>query len=669
MKNAELLAPAGGEAALYAAVAAGADAVYLGADRFSARSGADNFSLDNLGKYIDYCHIRGVKVHLAANTLVKESERAEFLRYVTEAYNMGIDAVIIQDIGMAMRIKDALPDLSLHASTQMTVSTPEGACELARRGYERIVLARELTAEEILSIRRATDAEIEVFVHGALCWCYSGQCLMSSVIGRRSGNRGMCAQPCRLPYSLMKDGECKKKGYLMSPRDLCLAEEVGRLCEIGVDSFKIEGRLKSEQYVATAVGVYRKCIDGAALTDRDRGALLGSFNRSGFTKGWYGGTKDFMSGSTPSNVAKNEILPEYARFTEKGEIRKVGVNIFAQAKLGEPLAVTMIDCDKNAVTATGSVCAEIARNKPLDRERLAAQLTKLGGVCFTAEGCEIEIDESISLPISEINAVRRAACDMLEKKRAVHPEKATAPEAILRKMRARRERQYITAVCRTKAQADAALAAGADRICAGEEIIGRLPEEAFKISLCSGVGAKASGKRVMVMNTAQQAAAATDAELYGGFRLNITNSDSAAELGGMKSVCLSPELGLKDIKQIQTDMPAEVIAYGRLPLMIMRRCPAKGVCRGEGGYSLTDRRAENFAVMCGEGCTSELVNSKPIYMADKLEDLKNSGVDGLQLWFTTESAEQTYEIVSDYKNGSAAPPENFTRGHFYRGMI
>lgn len=669
MRNAELLAPAGGEAALYAAVAAGADAVYLGADRFSARSGADNFSLANLGKYIDYCHIRGVKVHLAANTLVKEYERTEFLRYVTEAYNMGIDAVIIQDIGMAMRIKDALPDLALHASTQMTVSTPEGACELERRGYERIVLARELTADEIAGIRAATDAELEVFVHGALCWCYSGQCLMSSVIGRRSGNRGMCAQPCRLPYSLMKDGECKKKGYLMSPRDLCLAEEVGKLCEIGIDSFKIEGRLKSEQYVATAVGVYRKCIDGADFAQSDRNALLGSFNRSGFTKGWYGGAKDFMSGDTPSNIAKNEIQPEYARFTKKGEIRKVGLDIFAQARLGEPLAVTLIDSDKNAVTATGSICAEPAKNKPLDRERLAAQLTKLGGGCFAAESCEIEMDENISLPIGEINAVRRAACDMLEKKRAAHPEKVVPPEAIRREMRDVCNRQYITAVCRTREQAEAAAAAGADRICAGEKIISALPENVFGINLCSGVGAKASGRRVMVMNTAQQAVASAQAELYGGFRLNIANSDSASEFENMKSVCLSPELSLKDIKQIRTSVPAEVIAYGRLPLMIMRRCPAKDVCRGEGGYSLSDRRAENFAVMCGEGCTSELVNSKPIYMADKLGDLKNSGIDGLQLWFTTENAEQTYGIVSDYKNGSDAPPENFTRGHFYRGML
>lgn len=667
-KRAELLAPAGGEKALFAAVAAGADAVYLGADRFSARSGADNFSLGNLGKYIDYCHVRGVRVHMAANTLVKEHERADFLRYVTEAYNMGIDAVIIQDIGMAMHLRSALPGLELHASTQMTVSTPEGAKALERLGFGRIVLSRELTKDEIKEIRAATDAELEVFVHGALCWCYSGQCLMSSIIGRRSGNRGMCAQPCRLPYTVIKDGKGVKSGYPMSPRDLCLADEVRGLCDMGIDSFKIEGRLKSEQYVATTVGVYRKCIDGGAVSDGDMRALMGTFNRSGFTKGWYGGAKNFMSGASPSNMAKNEIAPEYARFVHPGEVRRVPADIYAQVKLGEPLEVTMLDRDGNAATARGSVCAESARMKALDADRLSVQLTKLGESCFYAASCEVSIDDGTALPVSEINAVRRAACALLAEQRAKKHAPAEIVCAAPSGVRGEVEEQYITAVCRTREQAMAAVAAGADRICAPESALAAVPEGAVKITLLRGVGADKADGNVMVMNTAQ-VGMADKCGLFGGFRLNITNSESAAVFGDFKAVCLSPELNLRDIKQLATVQNAEVIAYGKLPLMIMRRCPAKDICRGGGGYSLRDRRGEEFAIMCGRGCTSELLNSKPIYMADKLGDLRRAGINGLQLWFTDEGAKETARIISDYKNGTDKPIENFTRGHFYRGMV
>lgn len=668
MRKAELLAPAGGKKALYAAVAAGADAVYLGADRFSARSGADNFSLNNLAKYIDYCHVRGVKVHLAANTLVKEYERADFLRYVTEAYNMGIDAVIIQDIGMAMHLRDAVSKLALHASTQMTVSTAEGARELERLGFQRIVLARELERREIEKIRAATKAELEVFVHGALCWCYSGQCLMSSIIGRRSGNRGMCAQPCRLPYALMKNGKSVTSGYLMSPRDLCLADEVRALCDIGIDSFKIEGRLKSEQYVATAVGVYRKCIDGRTVEDSDMRALAGAFNRSGFTKGWYGGAKDFMSGTTPSNVAKNEISPEFARYVRGGEVRRIPVDIFAELRTGEPLKVTMLDRDGNAAAAGGSVCAERARTKALDSDRLREQLTKLGESCFCAESCEVSIDDGLALAVGEINAVRRRACAILEEQRAKRPARIELVSAAPTSIRGEVKKQYITAVCRSREQALAAIAGGADRLCAPENVLAAVEDDVFKITLSAGVGAAVSGKNAMVMNTAQIGAAGEE-RLFGGFRLNITNSESAAAYKKLESVCLSPELNLKDIKKTPTVCPAEVIAYGRLPLMIMRRCPAKGVCRGEGGYSLRDRRGEEFTLMCGAGCVSELLNSKPIYMADRLDDLRRAGIDGLQLWFTTETAHETEKIVADYKNGTTEPIENFTRGHFYRGMV
>lgn len=665
MRTPELLAPAGGRAALIAAVQSGADAVYLGADRFSARSGADNFTLDTLGEWIDYCHLRGVKVHLAANTLVTEREINDFIHYVSEAYRLGIDAVIIQDLGMAERIKQLLPELELHASTQMTVSTAEGVKALEERGFSRVVLARELTAEEIRRIRQTTDIELEMFVHGALCFSYSGQCLMSSIIGQRSGNRGMCAQPCRLPYELVSNGKTAAQGYLMSPKDLCLLDSIADLVALGIDSFKIEGRLKSAGYVATAVGVYRKAIDGIAVTDSDRAALLDAFNRSGFTEGWYGGGKNMMSGSSPSNVAAGKTAAEYAKFTDvNANYRKIGIDIFAELKEGMPLSVTFLDGDGNSAAAFGEIPAERAERVPLTYERLKTQLEKLGSSVFEAKSCEITLEDGIVIPIGEINAVRRAAAEQLAAKRLERVNREIKPFS--KELAKRTAKQmYLVAVCRTKEQVQAAKKCGVERVISPQEL-----EDTVMLANAVGIGKAPESDGVMVMNLAQSRAFSGKKQ-FGGFRLNVTNSETLAALSNMAAVTLSPELNLKDIKEIVGDTPCEVIAYGRLALMLMRKCPsqASGKCSGRGGFSLLDRRKESFPIVCGEGCTSQLLNSKPIYMADKLSDLANAGVDGLQLWFWEESAEEVTRIIGEY-SGKREPilPKEFTRGHFYRGF-
>lgn len=668
MNKTELLAPAGNPKMLRAAVQSGADAVYLGADRFSARGSAENFGIDTLGEWIDYCHLRGVRVHLAANTLIKERERADFISYISEAYAMGIDAVIIQDIGMATRVKELMPNLELHASTQMTVTTAEAANELKSRGFSRVVLARELTKKEIFDIRQKTDAELEVFVHGALCYSYSGQCLMSSIIGRRSGNRGLCAQPCRLMYELMQNGRKVNKGYLLSPKDLCLIDDIKDLADMGIDSFKIEGRLKSEGYVATAVGVYQKALSGGKITDGDIKALLDVFNRSGFSKGWYGGGKDMMSGESPSNIAAGIASPEYEKYTaDNANLRKVGVSIFAELKEGKPLTVTMLDGDGNAVTETGTVKAEKARSAPLDGERLAAQLGKLGDSVFSAERTETDIDEGIIIPISEINAVRRLAAEKLSRMRM--QTNRTRPEIYTPKRAGKKKHEsYIVAVCKTREQAEAASKCGVKRIVAPRGIIEKIKTEAETAELMPAIG---TGKEpvtdaVMIQNLAQVSKCGKG--IIGGHRLNITNSESADVFSSFDAVTLSPELNLKDISEIAADVPLEVIAYGRLPLMLMRRCPA--VCGGKGGMSLSDRRGEEFPISCGEGCISELMNSKPVYMADKLDEIKEAGVSGLQLWFYDENADEVTDIIGRYRGErDSAPPEDFTRGHFYRGFL
>lgn len=673
MNKTELLAPAGGEAALCAAVQSGADAVYLGADRFSARSGADNFTLSSLGKWIDYCHLRGVSVHLAANTLVKERERADFIHYVSEAYRMGIDAVIIQDLGMAERIKELMPKIVLHASTQMTTTTQEGVKALEKRGFSRVVLARELTKKEIEVIRKNTDLELEVFVHGALCFSYSGQCLMSSIIGQRSGNRGMCAQPCRLPYELQKNGKYLDEGYLLSPKDLSLLDHIKELEDIGINSFKIEGRLKSAAYVATAVGAYRKALDGKEITDEDKKALLSTFNRSGFSKGWYCGGKDMMSGKSPSNVASGTTSDEYAKFTDKNaNYRKVGIDIFAEVRTGEPFTVTAIDDDGNAETVTGELLAEKAHSNPLTEERISSQLQKLGTSVYYAKSCSVLTDGTAILPISEINALRRRVLEGLDRQRVEIEDREILPY-IHEKTKKTTKNPYIVAVCRNKEQAETAAKAGAQRIVAPREIISGLTTEIEQVTLMQGIGAGniPDTESVMVMNNAQ-AYNLPDKKLYGGFRLNITNSETVKAYQNMSAVTLSPELNLKDIKGISDEVPLEVIAYGRLPLMLMRKCPAgaTGKCDLKGNNQLSDRRGEVFPIVCGEGCVSEILNSKPIYMADKREDLIDSGIDGLQLWFYDESPDEVREIIAEYsgeKNSSL--PKDFTRGHFYRGFL
>lgn len=665
MRKTELLAPAGSPEMLKAAVQSGADAVYLGADRFSARGSAENFSLDRLGEWIDYCHLRGVKVHLAANTLIKEREREDFIRYISEAYTKGIDAVIIQDLGMATKVKELMPDLELHASTQMTVTTIDAVKVLERRGFSRVVLARELTKSEILNIRQKTDIELEVFVHGALCYSYSGQCLMSSIIGRRSGNRGLCAQPCRLSYELLKNGKALDDGYLLSPKDLCLIDNVGELSEMGIDSFKIEGRLKSPGYVATAVGVYKKALAGERITDGDRKALLDVFNRSGFSKGWYGGGKDMMSGESPSNIATGTTSPEYAKYTlENANFRKIGVNIFAELKENESLSLTMIDEDGNSVVEIGTVKAEKARSAPLSRERLTLQLEKLGESVFFAESSEVSIDDGIIVPISEINVVRRNAAEKLSALRTeINRQKPT--EYIPERKKKTGKEPYLVAICRNAEQVTAAANSGVKRIVAPKEVLDVVKPkcETAEFMQPIGTGNSHDSEMAFVQNIAQGGKSK-----IGGHRLNITNSETAAAFGDFDAVTLSPELNLKDISEIASEVPLEVIAYGRLPLMLMRRCPAQ--CGGKGEMTLRDRRGEEFPISCGEGCISELMNSKPVYMADKLSELTDAGIDGLQLWFFDETGDEVTDIIAKYKGEKdAAPPEDFTRGHFYRGFL
>ena len=352
----ELLAPAGSMEALRAAVQNGADAVYLGYDTFNARMGAQNFSADELQEAVVYCHVRGVKVHLTLNTLVSDREMPQAADVIRTAAAFGVDAFIVQDLGVAALCREIAPSVAIHASTQMSIHSLEGVQQAAELGVSRVVLARELPREEIAHICRRSPVEIEVFVHGALCMCYSGQCYLSSVIGRRSGNRGQCAQPCRLPYGY---GRFEPSRYPLSLRDNCLIEYLDDLRRMGVASLKIEGRMKRPEYVAVVTKAYRAAIDGKPVTDNDMEELEAAFSRQGFTQGYYLGKKGVSMFGTRQDPEDNRELFAAARATyENGENVHIPVRFYAIIRRGEPAQLAVEDDAGHVCKARGPVPQE-----------------------------------------------------------------------------------------------------------------------------------------------------------------------------------------------------------------------------------------------------------------------------------------------------------------------
>ena len=428
MKAIELLSPAGAYPILKAVIGAGADAVYVGGPAFGARAYADNFSKEELLESIDYAHIHNRKVYLTVNTLLKEREMEEQLfDYLLPYYEQGLDAVIVQDFGVLTFIREAFPQLSIHASTQMTVTGTDGAAFLQKQGASRIVTARELSFEEIQKIKSDTGVEIESFVHGALCYCYSGECLLSSMLGGRSGNRGRCAQPCRLPYEVLNAaGErlTREATHILSPKDLCTIGMIPQLAECGIDSFKIEGRMKQAEYAAGVTSIYRKYIDlyeqygrEAFHVDKNDEKKLESLgSRSGFTTGYYTrhNGSDMITFSKPNHTKTDEKLHETIRKTylQKDLQRKIKGNL-------------KLFCGKNATLSVGTGEAEVqifgepveaAQKKPLDKNTVSEKMQKTGNTSFVFESLEIEMDDDIFVPIGQLNALRRDALHALEEK-------------------------------------------------------------------------------------------------------------------------------------------------------------------------------------------------------------------------------------------------------------
>ena len=413
MSNIELLSPAGDFECLVSAVQNGANAVYFGLDKFNARVNGRNFEDEELVKAIKYAKLRNVKTHLTLNILIKNKEFEEALKLVEFAYNSGIDAVIVQDLGLAKKIMELFPKLEVHSSTQMTIYNLDGVKEIEKLGYSRCVLARELSIEEIKNICKNTNIEIEVFIHGALCICYSGQCLMSSLIGGRSGNRGKCAGTCRLPYSLLKDGQEKEKGYLLSSKDVCTLDILPELIEAGVKSFKIEGRMKSKEYVGIVTSIYRKYIDLAEsnqeylVDEKDREMLMQIFNRGGFSTGYLKGKlgKNMMYTKRPNHIGT--LLGEVISYNpNKGHVK---IKLCKELDLGDSIAIGDSSCKISELMQKNNNIKMAKTNDIVTIGRIKGKIKPKDKVYKTVS---IKLNQEMDQKIGKENIKRKVNCNI-----------------------------------------------------------------------------------------------------------------------------------------------------------------------------------------------------------------------------------------------------------------
>ena len=692
----ELLAPAGSMEALRAAVCNGADAVYLGADTFNARINARNFSAADLQEAVVYCHVRGVKVHLTLNTLVLDREMPRAAELIRLAASCGVDAFIVQDLGVVSLCRQLAPDVPIHASTQMSIHSLEGVLEAAALGCSRVVLARELPAEEIAHICKKSPVEIEVFVHGALCMCYSGQCYLSSVIGRRSGNRGQCAQPCRLPYGY---GRFESTRYPLSLKDNCLAGELDELRRMGVASIKIEGRMKRPEYVAIVTRAYRTVLNGGKLTPSDLQELETAFSRQGFTDGYFRGqTGSDMFGRRQEGEDTADLFASARATYEQGEPQRIGVRFYAMIRRGEPAQLAVEDPDGNLCRTRGPV-PEQAVYRSLTPQDLEQQLKKTGGTPYLCTAVRSSLDPDLMLPASAINAMRRDVIAELTAKRGrAAPARLNAYDEPPRYDGIAGEPQLTIAV-RTAGQITSRmlsmkptvlyvplseLAEHPDlpqRVSVETQLAAILPRviwsgELAPIARQLRTVYEMGVRQVLAGNLGQlHIARAAGFAVRGDFGLNIVNSRAMRYLReqGLDSQLLSFELTLPQIRDISKAVPAELLIYGRLPLMLMENCVMKnrtGICACQTGtVRLVDRVGEEFPIVKDPGtCRNVLLNGKKLYLLDKKDALRGMGLWALRLQFTTENPGEIDKVLMDYQGRAVFDAGSYTRGLYSRGV-
>ena len=747
-KRAELLAPAGSFASLKAAVAAGADAVYMGGARFGARAYAQNADQNEMIAAIEYAHLHGCRLYMTVNTLFKENELGELYEYLLPYYKAGLDGVIVQDLGALSFIREHFPGIELHASTQMTITSVYGAKELKRLGCCRVVPAREVSLEEIRRIYDETGMDIETFVHGALCYCYSGQCLMSSLIGGRSGNRGRCAQPCRLPYRVyeQENGTAVNKEdqkCVLSMKDLCTLDILPQILEAGVFSLKIEGRMKSPRYTAGVVRIYRKYLDryleygseGYYVEPEDKKELLDLFDRGGFTSGYYtrhNGRDMIALKEKPEFRETNKELFDFLDREYVETEKKEPVEGYAYLAEGLPSVLTLT-CGDISVTVSGQE-PQAAKNQPMTREKVIRQLGKTGATAFEFTELEAEVCGALFLPVQALNELRREGFEALTEAiqnqwRRKAPEtgevqngadsgekssRAAGCAGPVPDESAGKRPMYLTVSAETGDQLSAALAVPeVRRICldassfqperwaefvqlihqAGKECYLTLPHifrthaigffRTYRSCLeqagFDGLLIRAFEEIQWMREEQISLSASFDASVY------AWNHGAVHTLKEEQAAFITApwELNSRELEPVfeacrREGLPAELIVYGRAPMMVSAQCitkTVKGCSKCPSLLWMKDRTGARLPVQnhCAF-CYNTILNPLPVSLHGCADSVKRLAPEGLRLCFTIETGEETKAVLNAFaaefiRGENAEPPfTEFTRGHFRRGV-
>ena len=693
----EILSPAGSPEGVIAAVQNGADAVYIGFGDYNARRNAKNFTLEDFKKAAEYCRVRDIKIYITFNTLCSDRELPALAEQAKVACRLGADAFIVQDLGVMKAVRQAAPEVAVHASTQMSINNLEGVRIAAAMGLKRVVLARELPKKDIEYICKNAPIETEVFVHGALCMSYSGQCYMSSVIGRRSGNRGLCAQPCRLNYST--GGHAAE--YLLSLKDNCLIDHVSELEKIGVTSIKIEGRMRRPEYTAIVTGIYSRAIkDKKPPTADDMRALSSAFSRQGFTDGYYSGHKGSgMFGVHEEETSSEKVIFATARKNYlNGELQRVPVRFAAMIHKGEPAKLAAVD-ERGNSAATEGLIPELAFHKELSATTLQTQLHKTGGTPFYCIGVKSVIDRKLSLPTAAINEMRRdVLAELMEQRKTLSPRPEGEFVPGFRLLN-REDKPSLTVSVAKASQLSEGLALlkprvlyiPAEELRSGEKnlepflndpditVAVRVPRVIFDsekdevASLLEQAG-KMGIKDALVGNLGHlQFVKGMGFVPRGDFGLNVFNSQSLKAIKdlGFLSATLSFEMRVEQIRDISKPIDTEIIAYGRLPLMLTENCIVKcsmGVCTCDNFTGLKDRQGASFPVIPEYKHRNVVLNSMKLFLADKRKITAKLGLWAERLMFTTENALECTAVMKRYLGQSDYEPGGFTRGLYFRGV-
>ena len=690
----ELLAPAGSMEALKAAVQNGANAVYLGCGAFNARQGARNFTPQTLAEAIKYCHVRGVQVHLAINTLVSDRELPEVGELIAHAAKSGVDAFIVQDLAVVQLCQQIAPQVPLHGSTQMTVHSLSGVKLLADWGFSRVVLSRELSREEIRYITANSPIEIEIFGHGALCMAYSGQCYLSAAIGGRSGNRGRCAQPCRQCYGY---GRFENR-YPLSLKDNCLVHFLKEIEAMGVASLKLEGRMKRPEYVAAVTNVYRAALDGGNVTRQMMDTLYAAFNRQGFTDGYYlDQTGSDMFGIREDSARDEKWYKAVRQSYENTENPLVPISFYAQVTAGR-FSLTVRDGDGHSCSLDGQV-PEQARTAELTASMLEERLKKTGGTPYYCTQVAASVVPGVTLSAAAINSLRRDVLNMLTAQRARFDVPRVSRPLMPKICTSRHRHPGLTVQVSSLEQITGRLLkmqpavlyvplhllaedpeltrklTQAVNVCAVLPRIihdGEMPKLKEDMTALRTLGVR----EVLVSNLGQLLPAkACRMDIRGDFCLNLYNSGSvnAAGMLGFSSACLSIEMTMPQIRDVSKPLDTELIVYGRLPLMVTENCLIKGrtgqcSCH-QGAVKLKDKTGAEFPVMKdGNSCRSVLLNGKKLYWLDRQNDLNRLGLWAVRLCFTTENPREVDGVLTNYLNAADFDPGACTRGLYLRGL-